>query len=92
VTVTPIVRYFYVYGQVGTGANAKQFYTGPITVTQAIAAAGDFTPFAKRTKVRLRRKSDGSIHYINCIKAINDPKLDLWVHPGDTIYVDRRMM
>jgi len=92
VTVTPIVRYFYVYGQVGTGMNAKQFYTGPITVTQAIAAAGDFTPFANKKKVRLRRKSDGSTHYINCVKAINDPKLDLWVHPGDIIYVDRRIL
>lgn len=92
VTVTPVVRYFYVYGQVAgiQGGGGKQFYTGPITVTQAIAAAGGFTDFANRKKVRLRRRSDGSTKMINCVKAITHPELDLWVHPGDIIWVDRR--
>ncbi len=91
VTVTPVVRFFYVDGEVsGGGGGGRIPYTGQITVTRAIAAAGGFNPFANRRNVRLYRV-DGTIKTINCIKALEDPKLDLPVYPGDKIVVKRRL-
>ena len=59
VSVTPVARFFYVEGEINPGAGGKQLYTGQITVTRAIAAAGDFSPFADRRHVRLYRGVDG---------------------------------
>jgi protein involved in polysaccharide export with SLBB domain len=89
VTVTPIARYFYVDGEVTGGASGRIMYSGPITVTRAIAAAGGFNPFADRRHVRLYRV-DGTLKIINCNKALDDPKLDLPVYPGDKVVVKRR--
>ena len=57
VTVTaPVIRYFYVSGEVNPGSSGGRIpYTGQITVSRAIAAAGDFNPFADRKHVRLYR-------------------------------------
>ncbi|MGD0813262.1 MAG: polysaccharide biosynthesis/export family protein [Verrucomicrobiota bacterium] len=93
VTVTPVVRFFYVDGEVnaaGGGGGGRIQYTGQITVTRAIAAAGGFNPFANRRNVRLYRV-DGSCKVINCVKALDDPRLDLAVYPGDKIVVKRRL-
>jgi polysaccharide export outer membrane protein len=90
VTVTPVVRYFYVDGEVNGASGGRLPYTGQITVTRAIAAAGGFNPFANRTNVRLYRV-DGTFKTINCNKALDDPKLDLPVYPGDKIVVKRRL-
>jgi protein involved in polysaccharide export with SLBB domain len=90
VTVTPVVRYFYVQGEVTGAGSGRQPYVGQITVTRAIAAAGDFNPFANRRNVKLYRV-DGTILTVNCIKALDDPKLDLFVYPGDKIVVKRRL-
>ena len=89
VSVTPVARFFYVEGEINPGAGGKQLYTGQITVTRAIAAAGDFNPFADRKHVLLYRV-DGTRKTINCVKALDDPKLDLYVYPGDKIVVKRR--
>jgi protein involved in polysaccharide export with SLBB domain len=90
VTVTPVVRFFYVDGEVVGAGGGRLPYSGPITVTRAIAAAGGFNPFANRRNVRLYRV-DGTFKVVNCVKALDDPKLDLPVYPGDKIVVKRRL-
>jgi protein involved in polysaccharide export with SLBB domain len=80
-------RFFYVGGQV---RNPNQYpYLKEMTVLKAIATAGDFTDFAKKTKVLLTR-ADGRKVTINCIKAQADPKLDVSLYPDDTVFVPRR--
>jgi protein involved in polysaccharide export with SLBB domain len=68
----------------------RQVYISRTTVLKAIASAGDFTDFAKKSKVKLTRM-DGRIYIINCKTALVDPRLDLEVFPGDTITVPRRL-
>jgi polysaccharide export outer membrane protein len=90
VTVTPVVRFFYVDGEVsGGGGGGRIQYTGQITVTRAIATAGGFNPYANRRNVRIYR-ADGTYRVVNCVKALEDPRLDLPVYPGDKIVVRRR--
>jgi len=92
VTVTHSARFFYVTGMVNsTGSSGRIVYTGPITVLGAIAAAGDFNPFAGKKHVQITR-ANGKIEYVNCIKALKHPELDLVVHPGDRITVPRRSL
>jgi protein involved in polysaccharide export with SLBB domain len=92
VSVTPVVRYFYVDGEVnGGGGGGRIMYAGPITVTRAIAAAGGFSPFADRRRVKLFRANATSALTVNCVRALDNPKLDLPVYPGDKIVVKRRL-
>jgi protein involved in polysaccharide export with SLBB domain len=86
VTVTAPERVYYVGGEVKQ--SNRYLYTQATTVTKAIQSAGDFTEFANKKKVKLIR-ADGSIFIINCIKALEDPSLDLPVYPGDKISVPR---
>jgi protein involved in polysaccharide export with SLBB domain len=80
-------RFFYVKGQV---KNPSQYqYLKEMTVLRAIAVAGDFTDFAKRTQVLVTR-SDGRKITVNCIKAQRDDRLDIPIYPDDTIEVPRR--
>lgn len=95
VTVTPSMRFFYVGGQVNGGNTSGQGggrypYSGPITVTQAIYSAGDFTPFADKKHVRLTRRKDHNVITINCVQALKHPEKDIPVYPGDRIDVPRR--
>jgi protein involved in polysaccharide export with SLBB domain len=90
ITVTPLARYFFVGGQIMGGGGGRILYTGPITVLGAIQAAGDFNPFANRRKVQITRADGKSILYVNCLKAIKHPELDLPIYPGDRIFVSRR--
>jgi protein involved in polysaccharide export with SLBB domain len=89
VTVLTESRYFYVDGEVRSPS--RQSYSGAITVTKAIAAAGGFTDFAKRSKVHLIR-ANGQKFTINYDKALRKAELDLPVHPGDQIVVPRRVI
>jgi polysaccharide biosynthesis/export protein VpsN len=88
VTITPVARFFFVGGQVNNNAGGRIVWAGPITIMGAIQAAGDFTPYAKRSDVQITR-GDQIIH-VNCIKALKNPKLDIWIYPGDRIFVQRR--
>ena len=90
VTVRGSDRFYYVGGEVK--AAARQPYLGPITVTGAIKSAGDFTDFAKKRKVRLIRANSTKAIIVDCIKALEDPRLDLPVYPGDRIDVPRRIL
>jgi protein involved in polysaccharide export with SLBB domain len=89
VTVTPLIRYFFVGGQVMGAGGGRIQYTGPITLLGAIQAAGDFNPFANRRNVQVTR-ANGTILHVNCIKAIKRPDLDIPIYPGDRIFVKRR--
>lgn len=90
VTVTPVARFFYVGGCVNNnGSGGRVVYAGPITITSAIVAAGDFTAFADKRHVQITRVDNTRI-IVNCVKAIKNPKLDVPVYPGDRITVPLR--
>ena len=80
-------QFYYVGGEVK--APGQHVYLSRTTMLQAIQAAGDFTDFANRRKVRLTR-ADGHTFIINCQKARSNPDLDLLVLPNDRIDVYRR--
>jgi protein involved in polysaccharide export with SLBB domain len=88
VVVKGAEQFYYVGGEVRTPG--RQLYLGPITVTGAIKSAGDFTDFAKRKKVELKR-ANGTMHIIDAEKARTDREKDLSVFPGDNITVPRRL-
>ncbi len=83
-----MTRFYYVGGEVKQPG--RQVYISPITLTRAIQTAGDFTDFAKKTKVRLTR-TDGRTMVINWKKVLKDPALDPEIYPGDKIHVPRRI-
>ncbi|HTI68895.1 MAG TPA: SLBB domain-containing protein [Candidatus Limnocylindria bacterium] len=64
-------------------------HDGNITVMRAINKAGGFTEYANRKKVTVTRL-DGNQLIIDCKKAVNNPKLDIALYPGDVVYVSRR--
>lgn len=86
VTVEPDERYYFVGGEVKQ--ESQRAYLGTITVTRAIRAAGGFTDFAAKAKVKLTRAS-GEVIEVNVPKAMKDPRLDPLVYPGDQIHVPR---
>ncbi len=90
VSIKPLIntQFYFVGGEVKMPN--RQVYISRITVLKAIQSAGDFTDFAKKTKVRLTR-ANGKVEIINCIKAQDNPKLDPEVFPGDKIWVPRRI-
>ena len=80
-------RFFYVNGQV---RSPNQYpYLKEMTVLKAIATAGGFTDFSKKSKVLVTR-ADGRKITVNCDKALRNPKLDIPIYPDDTIEVPRR--
>ena len=86
VTVNTPDQFFYVGGEVKMPS--RQLYLSGVTVLRAIQSSGDFTDYANRKKVQLVRAS-GKNYVVNCVKARENPKLDLPVYPGDTINVPR---
>jgi polysaccharide export outer membrane protein len=84
-----IMRAYYVDGEVRNPS--KQLYTGPMTVTQAIASAGGFTDFANRKKVRVIR-ANGKTEIINCKEALEHPDRDPEIFPGDKVHVPRSIL
>lgn len=89
VTVTPPSRVYFVGGEVRTPG--PKDYLGQTDIVKAIQAAGDFTDFAKKTKVRVTR-ADGHTEIVNVNKAIEDPRFDVQIYPGDRIVVPRRIL
>jgi polysaccharide export outer membrane protein len=89
VTVQPSTRFYYVGGEVKRPG--AQPYLGKTTVTKAIQSAGDFTDFAKKTKVQVIR-ADGTTLRVNFNKAIDEPSLDPPIYPGDKLHVPRRIL
>ena len=82
-----------VQGEVKTPNDNISCYQGT-TVLKAIQAAGGFTDFANKKKVKLIQILSQSLgqterRTVNCEKAMEDPELDLPIHPGDKIIVSR---
>ena len=75
-------RPFYVMGEVATGG--QYTYVPGLTVQQAIAVAGGFTPRAARRLVTVARQWDGKI--VKLFLRSTDA-----VFPGDTIMVEERL-
>ena len=90
VTVKPQenTRFYFVGGEVKQPG--RQVYLSRLTVLKAIQSAGDFTDFARKSKVQLTR-ANGQTYVINAPKALLNPQLDLEVYPGDKIHVPRRI-
>lgn len=63
-------------------------YLGVTTVTKAIGAAGGLTDYASKRNIWLIR-ANGTKIKVNYRKAINDPKFDPQVFPGDSINVEK---
>jgi serine/threonine protein kinase len=80
-------RWYYVSGEVRKPN--RRLYNGQITLLWAIAAAGGFTDFADRTRVKLTGE-DGRSLIVDCVKARDDSSLDPEIRPGDKIFVGRR--
>jgi len=80
-------QFYYVRGEVKTPT--RQIYISRIHLLQAIASAGDFTDFARKSGVLLIR-ADGRRVTINCKKARTNPDLNVEILPGDIIDVPRR--
>jgi hypothetical protein len=80
-------RFYFVGGEVKRPD--RFIYLGDMTVLRAIHSASGFTDFAARGKIELRR-ANGNKQTINWDKALQDPKLDLPLYPGDQIIVPKR--
>lgn len=82
-------RYYFVSGQVKTPSQRP--YTGDLTLTRAIAAAGDFTDYADKKNIEIVR-SNGVKQKVNWKNALKNPKkYDLPIYPGDTVHVPLRL-
>jgi polysaccharide export outer membrane protein len=88
ITVRRQESYYFVGGEVKTPGQKP--YLSEMTVLKAIQAAGDFTDFAKKTKIYVIRANGHKEKPVDCRKAIMNPKLDLPIFPGDQIIVPRR--
>jgi polysaccharide biosynthesis/export protein VpsN len=84
VNIAPANRLYTVQGEVR--APNRYGYSGHMTLLQAIATAGGFTDYANKRNVQVTR-ADNRQFKVNCLKAINDPDLDVEIFPGDKIYV-----
>ena len=88
VTVKPGDLVYYVRGEVkGAG---RQLYVGEITVSKAIASAGDFTDFANHNNVLIIR-ANGERLTVDCDAALHDSSKDPKIFPGDQIVISRRL-
>lgn len=81
-------RVYYVRGEVKTPG--RIVYAGDITVSRAIASAGDFTDFADRSEVYLTR-ANGQRYELNLKRILAGQDPDPPVYPGDQIEVTRRV-
>ena len=85
VNITRANRYFWVRGEVKQPGQLP--YTGDMTVTKAISAAGDFTEYANRKKIEIIR-GNGVKTRVKWKDTLNNPKkYDLPIYPGDTVHV-----
>lgn len=88
VRIATDTRSYYVEGEVR--APGQRPYISSITVSKAIAAAGGFSDFANKKKVRLIR-ADGRKETVNCVDVLEHPEKDPQVYPEDKIHVPRRL-
>ncbi len=89
VTVVPQSRFYYVSGEVKKPG--PEPYLGETDIIKAISAAGDFTDFANKKKVKITR-ANGQSEIIDVQKIFDEPtSFDVPIYPGDKIYIRRRI-
>ncbi len=81
-------RFYFVSGEVKVPGEKE--HTGHITAMRAIATAGGFTDYAKKTKIEVIRTNGEKVR-LNGKKALDDPSKDVPVYPGDQVHVYRRI-
>jgi polysaccharide export outer membrane protein len=89
VVLAPLSKRAYVLGEVRTAGPIS--LQAEMSVLDAITAAGGFTAFAKKDKVRILRRIDGkeldyTFNY-DAFVAGNAPGTNVLLHPGDTVLV-----
>ncbi len=92
ITVTEInSRKLSVLGQVGRTGNIK--FTQGMTITDAIAQSGGFTPMARKNLVRVTRMVDGkSMTWELPAEMIGKgERPTFWMMPGDIVFVPERV-
>ena len=80
-------RTYFVSGEVKLPGEKE--HSGQITAMRAIAAAGDFSDYANKSKIEVFR-SNGERVQLNGKKALKDASKDVPVYPGDRVHVHRR--
>jgi len=77
----------YVIGEVTNPGT--QVLTGPVTVMQALAQAGGFKEFAKKSDIRILRKSGNTTKTIDFDykQAVKGRLAPIYLQPGDTLVV-----
>jgi polysaccharide export outer membrane protein len=74
-------RPFFIFGEVN---QAGQYaYVAGMTVEQAVAIAGGFTPRARQSSVELARRDDAGVARV-------DVPMTTIIRPGDTVFVHER--
>ena len=90
VTIERLGLFISVGGEVRTPSGTVPFIAG-MTLTTAINAAGGCTEFANRRLVQIKR-ANGETLKVNLRKAVDDPKFDIPLYPGDTVHVHRTLL
>jgi protein involved in polysaccharide export with SLBB domain len=81
-------RFYYVDGEVKTPGQKP--YVARIKLLEAIASAGGFSDFARKSKVRLTRTEGQKMTMIiDCQKAKTHPELNIEILPNDRIDVPK---
>jgi polysaccharide export outer membrane protein len=89
VVLAPLSKRAYVLGEVRSAGPIS--LGAEMSVLDAITAAGGFTPFANKSKVRVLRRIDGkeldyTFNY-DAFVAGRAPGTNVLLHPGDTVLV-----
>lgn len=90
VTIERLGLFISVGGEVRTPSGTVPFTAG-MTLTTAINASGGCTEFANRRQVLIKR-ANGETLKVNLRKAVDDPKFDIPLYPGDTVHVHRTLL
>jgi polysaccharide export outer membrane protein len=89
VVLAPLSKRAYVLGEVRSAGPIS--LGSDMSVLDAITAAGGFTPFAKKSSVRVLRRIDGKeLDYTfdyDAFVAGKAPGTNVLLHPGDTVLV-----
>lgn len=83
-------RLFTVNGEVQLPGRHK--YSGTMTVLDGIAAARGLSNYAAKRRIRVTRKTDGTVLEFDYNKARDNPNHDIPLYPEDRIYVPRRQL
>jgi protein involved in polysaccharide export with SLBB domain len=87
-TIVPEEQVFYIRGQVNR--KGKFPMSREVTLLQAIAEAGGFTPFARESKIQITRHATGEIEFHDAKRIGKGQATNPVIQPNDNINVHRR--